>query len=172
MFTVILQEFATRMSTCLSRYPWLLAKHPTLGIVGYAYATTYKARAAYRWTAETSVYVSSSCHRMRVGSKLYKALFAILTRLNIHSLFVCIGIPNEKSMGFHKRLGFENAGLFRRAGFKRGRWIDSMWLQKFLPEGDEHPSSEEPFTEDLQVVIPEPISITGLSTEEVMSFLT
>ena len=156
-----------RMSNCLKKYPWLLAKHPTLGIVGYAYATSYKARAAYRWTVETSVYVSSSAHRLQVGSKLYKSLFAILTRLNIRSVFVCIGIPNEKSIGFHKRLGFDVAGVLRRAGFKRGRWIDSMWLQKFLPEDGDHASSKEPYTEDLDIVIPEPISITDLSHEEI-----
>jgi L-amino acid N-acyltransferase YncA len=165
------KEFSSRITSCLTRFPWLLAKHPTLGIVGYAYATSYKARAAYRWTVETSVYVSSKCHRKQVGSKLYKCLFLILTHLNLHSIFVCIGVPNDKSIGFHKRLGFEDAGLFRRAGFKRGRWIDSMWLQKHLPDGEDNLSAEEPYTEDLDKVIPEPLGITSLSAEEVTALI-
>jgi L-amino acid N-acyltransferase YncA len=169
---VCVQEFAERMRVCSERFPWLLAKHPTLGIVGYAYATSYKARAAYRWTVETSVYVSRDCHRMHVGSKLYKCLFSILTELNIRSIFVCIGVPNENSFAFHRRMGFEDAGLFRRAGFKRGRWVDSAWLQKFLPEQDDpHPSATEPFEEDLDRVLPEPLPVTSLSAEQLEGLL-
>ena len=94
---------------------------------------------------------------------------------------MCIGIPNEKSISFHKRMGFEEAGLFRRAGFKRGRWVDSLWLQKFLPEGGEdsaeggqgqggHPSAQAPYTESDRV-LPEPVSVTALSAEEVLEVI-
>ena len=166
------QEFISRMSICLQKFPWLLAKHPEEGVIGYAYATTYKTRAAYRWTVETSVYVSSLCHRKNVGSMLYKSLFEILTHMGIRSIFVCIGIPNEKSIGFHKRLGFVEAGLFRRAGFKRGRWVDSMWLQKHLPEGEENLSAADPYTEDLTVTIPEPISIVDINSSNLLKIIS
>lgn len=166
------EEFAARISTCRERFPWLLAVHPTLGVLGYAYATSYKARAAYHWTVETSVYVSCASKRMQVGFKLYSALFSILTELNFRSIFVCIAVPNDTSVAFHRRMGFEDAGLFRRAGFKRGRWVDSKWMQKFLPEQDApHLSAKEPFEEDLSLVLPEPRIVTSLTAEELAALL-
>lgn len=170
---IALQEYAARISSCLATHPWLLAIHPSLGVVGFAYASTYKPRAGYRWTAETSLYVSPQCQRKQVGSMLYKGLFSILVHLNIRSLFACIALPNEGSVGFHRRQGFEEAGLFRRAGFKQGRWVDCAWMQFQLPHeedvGHQHQHHQESGCEG--GTPPEPRLLAALTALELVALL-
>ena len=151
------------MTNCLEKFPWLLAIHPSQGIVGYAYASSYKSRAAYRWTVESSVYVSTSCQRKQVGSKLYKCLFSFLEKMNYHTIYAGVGLPHDTSVEFHKRNGFEVAGVMKSAGYKFGKWLDVMWLQKILPFRESGANNEEDTDSDM----PEPLCVSDLTTEEI-----
>lgn len=127
------EEFAGRMTKCLEKYPWLLAYHrETHEIVGYAYASFFKERAAYRWSVESSIYVSSSYSRLGIATHLYDCLFACLKYQNIVNVIAVIALPNDASIQLHEKYSFETVGIFRNIGYKHEKWIDVIYLQKFL----------------------------------------
>jgi phosphinothricin acetyltransferase len=113
---------------------WLVAEEGG-EVIGYAYASQHRARAAYRWAVDVSAYVDSGHRRRGVARDLYRALFE---RLRGHGFRVaCAGVtlPNQASLGLHRGLGFEEIGIYRRIGWKLGRWHDVMWLQLDLEPG-------------------------------------
>lgn len=123
--------FACRLQDCLDNYAWLVCE--VRGeIIGYAYATAYKARAAYRYSASTSVYIKQGYHRQGIGRALYEALFERLKVLGFYTLVAGIALPNAASVGLHKAMGFAEVGVYRSVGYKFGRWQDTMALQKAL----------------------------------------
>lgn len=110
-------------------------------VVGFAYATTHRTRPAYRWTAETSVYVSSAHQGCGVGRELYEALLELLRRQRLQVACAGITLPNDASVALHEALGFERVGVYRRIGYKAGAWRDVGWWQMFLgPAGDGAPA--------------------------------
>ncbi len=121
-----LEEMRERMRSVQTRLPWLVcADGPA--IWGYAYADRFRARAAYRWSVEVTVYVSPGRQRRGVARALYTSLLAALRLLGYRSAFAGIALPNPASVALHEALGFRPAGLFRAAGFKLGRWHDVGW---------------------------------------------
>ncbi len=136
---------ADRIERTLETYPWLVAEDPEGRLVGYAYATELRGRPAYRWSTEVSVYVREGLRRSGVGRRLYGRLFGILTELGYVNAFAGIALPNPGSVAFHERLGFEPIGVYRRVGFKLGRWHDVGWWQKALRPPDARPTSPRPF---------------------------
>ncbi|WP_410612904.1 GNAT family N-acetyltransferase [Amycolatopsis sp. lyj-109] len=101
-------------------------------VAGYAYATRFAERAAYRWSCETSIYLEQGRRRTGAGRALYEALFERLRERGFWRAFAGMTLPNDASAGLHRALGFEPAGVYRRAGWKHGAWHDVAWTQKDL----------------------------------------
>jgi phosphinothricin acetyltransferase len=135
-------ELARRIATALATHAWLVAERDGV-LVGYAYATAYKTRAAYRWTCETSVYVAADAQRGGVGRTLYAALLTRLQARGFRSAVAGMTLPNEASAALHEALGFSRCGVLPRVGWKAGRWHDVALLQRDLgpgPSGADQPA--------------------------------
>jgi phosphinothricin acetyltransferase len=120
-----LGEIARRMSS-RPRLPWLVAESDG-EVVGYAYASRHRSRAAYRWSAECSVYVADGHRGRGVGRLLYERLIHEVHVLGYLSLFAGIALPNGASVRLHEALGFRPIGVFPNVGFKQGAWHDVGW---------------------------------------------
>lgn len=134
-------EFARRIEAGCASYPWLVAEAAGQ-VVGYAYASAHRERAAYRWAADAAVYVGADQRGRGVGGALYRALFELLAGQGIRTVCAGITLPNPASVALHESVGFEPVGVFRRIGFKQGRWHDVGWWQLQLPGGDAEPPAE------------------------------
>ena len=109
-------------------------------LLGYAYAGPFRARAAYRFTVEDSVYVASDAMGRGVGRAVLSAVLDGCEAMGLRQVLAVIGdSANAASIGLHRALGFEPAGVGRSVGFKHGRWVDIVWMQKSLRGGDEFP---------------------------------
>lgn len=105
-------------------------------VAGYAYAGPYRSRSAYRYTVEDSIYVSPDFHRRGVGRALLQALIARCTALGYRQMIAVIGdSANNGSTGLHAELGFAQVALLPAIGFKFGRWVDGVLMQRPLGEG-------------------------------------
>ena len=127
-------EMAARISATLRTHPFLVFEEAGR-VLGYAYGDVHMARAAYRWSANVSVYVAHDAHRRGIGRTLYRGLLAILTRQGFHALFAGIALPNENSVGLHESMGFVHLGTYREVGFKFGRWHDVGWWRLAVADG-------------------------------------
>jgi phosphinothricin acetyltransferase len=122
--------------------PYLVATDPGGAVVGYAYANTFRLRAAYRYTVENSVYIAPDQVGRGVGRRLMMALLARCEAIGLRQVIAIIGDSgNAASIGLHKSLGFELKGVMPGLGFKHGRWVDIVWMQKSLGGGAEQPPS-------------------------------
>lgn len=111
--------------------PWLVIEEAGV-LAGYARASPWKTRPAYRHTVEGSVYVDSRFQRRGHGRRVYEALLAELRSREVHVVLAGIALPNPASIALHERLGFAPAGLMREVGWKFGRWIDvGYWALRF-----------------------------------------
>jgi L-amino acid N-acyltransferase YncA len=131
-----LAEMSRRFGALLAGgYPYLVA---TLEghIVGYAYASAYRPRPAYRFTVENSVYLRPAVHRRGIGQQLLQRLIAECTTRGFRQMIAVIGdSANAGSIGVHTRCGFEMIGTHPNVGFKFGRWLDTVMMQLALGEG-------------------------------------
>ena len=127
-------EMAARIEKCCSRWQWLVAEIDD-AVVGYAYGSQHRERAAYRWSVEVSAYVGRDHHRKGIGRALYDALFAELADKGFCNAFAGITLPNDPSVKLHTSMGFEPIGTFRSIGWKFGRWHDVAWFQRPLRNG-------------------------------------
>ncbi|MFI3161861.1 GNAT family N-acetyltransferase [Streptococcus suis] len=125
------EAFASRIEKTLEKFPYLVAVEEGK-VVGYAYASTYYARAAYDWTVELSVYVSKEARGKGIGSLLYDALEEELTARGFKNFLACIALPNPASLALHKKRGYEQVAHFKNVGYKFYTWHDIVWLQKSL----------------------------------------
>ncbi|MGX5217814.1 arsinothricin resistance N-acetyltransferase ArsN1 family B [Pseudomonas segetis] len=116
-------EMARRIETTIQTYPYFVAQQDGQ-VIGYAYAGQYKAREAYKWSVEVSVYVAAQARRSGVGRALYQELLAKLKQQGFHAAYAGIALPNERSVGLHESLGFVHLGIFPEVGFKHGKWHD------------------------------------------------
>ena len=119
-------------------------------ILGYAYASAFKERAAYDWSAESSVYVSQNAHAFGIGRLLYEALQRTLKAQNIANMNACIACGddeylNDASVRFHERMGFRFVGRFQRCAYKFSRWYDMAWMQKPIGEHLQNQPAMRPF---------------------------
>jgi phosphinothricin acetyltransferase len=126
-------EMSERIARTSEQYPWLIAQDGS-HILGYAYAGQHRARSAYRWAADTAVYVSPEHHRRGVGRALYGALLPLLRRQGLYAAVAGITLPNAASVGLHERMGFVLIGHYRDIGFKQGEWRTVGWWQAQLRE--------------------------------------
>jgi len=109
-------------------------------VVGYAYAAPYRARPAYRFTVENSVYVAHDSHRRGVGKALLDALIEASTEKGFRLMVAVIGDSNQAaSIGLHEAAGFKHAGVFENIGYKFDRWLDTVLMQRALGPGAAKP---------------------------------
>jgi L-amino acid N-acyltransferase YncA len=121
--------------------PYLVADYGD-SLVGYGYCSLYRTRSAYRYTLEDSVYVRADSHGRRVGSALLAELIQRCTGLGYRQLIAVIGdSAHAASIGLHASQGFLPVGTLRSVGFKFGRWVDSVIMQRPLDPGDGAPPS-------------------------------
>jgi L-amino acid N-acyltransferase YncA len=129
-------EMARRMAELLDNgYPYLAAEADG-ELAGYAYAGPYRARPAYRFTVENSVYIAPHSHRRGIGRALLKALIEAAEAGGFRQMIAVIGDSKQTgSIALHAALGFRHAGILRDVGFKHGRWLDSVLMQRALGKG-------------------------------------
>jgi len=113
-------------------------------VVGYAYATAWKGRPAYRWSCEVSVYVEQGRRRTGAGRALYRALFDRLTERGFVVAAAGMTLPNPASAALHRSLGFEDVGTWRGIGHKAGAWHDVHWMQLTLSGEGRPPLPRDP----------------------------
>jgi phosphinothricin acetyltransferase len=124
-------EMRRRIEATSARYPWLVAERDG-AIAGFAYGTQHRARQAYRWTAEVTVYVDPRRQRRGIGKQLYQALLPLLARQRMQVAVAGITLPNDGSVALHESVGFRPVGVFRDFGYKHGAWHDVGWWQARL----------------------------------------
>ena len=137
-------EFAERISTITKEYPWLVCEYNN-EIIGYVYSSKHRARTAYQWSAECTVYLAAGFHRLGLARILYQALFEILKLQNIINVYAGITLPNIKSEEFHKAMGFYHIGTYKNVGYKFNKWHDVGWFQLDLGEHVINPPFPKPF---------------------------
>lgn len=139
------EEFKSRIRLTLERYPYLVAEEGER-IVGYAYASPFKAREAYNWSVETSIYLDRYIRGKGIGTRLYKALEDVLRQQHITGLNACIAYPEiedeyltRNSAQYHAHLGYRLVGEFHHCAYKFERWYNMVWMEKKLIDGNEKP---------------------------------
>jgi phosphinothricin acetyltransferase len=142
-------EMRQRIATTLRACPWLVCEEAD-GVIGYAYASLHKERAAYRWSVDTTVYVRQGRHRSGVGQLLYTSLFGVLARQGFVNAFAGVTLPNPASVGLHKAMGFVPVGTYRGVGFKNGAWHDVAWYHRLLRTPPPEPHSPGPLDEVME----------------------
>jgi phosphinothricin acetyltransferase len=130
-------EMARRREEVLGRgLPYLVAAAEGR-VLGYAYAAPFRARAAYRFTVEDSIYLDPAATGRGIGGRLLAALIEACTAAGARQMMAVIGDSgNAASIAVHERAGFRHAGTFRAVGFKLGRWVDTVQMQRPLGPGD------------------------------------
>ena len=123
--------FALRVESISQTYPYLVCELDR-EMVGYAYASMHRARSAYRFDVDVSVYVKAGAQGNGVGTALYAQLFSLLSLQNYYTAYAGITLPNERSCHLHKKFGFSEIGIHHNTGYKLGKWHDVLWLEKAL----------------------------------------
>ena len=113
-------------------------------LVGYAYATQFRDRAAYGWTAENSIYVHPDWLGQGIGKALLKELCRTAEASGFRQMIAVIGGAEEASVRLHASCGFEEVGRLRAAGWKKGRWLDNVYMQLPLGAGSAEPPGSKP----------------------------
>jgi phosphinothricin acetyltransferase len=128
------EEMARRIEEVRSAsLPWLVALEAQQ-IAGYAYATKWRARSGYRFSAEVTVYLDPVMAGKGIGSRLYRELFPILEANGLHAIVGAIALPNPASIALHERFGMRKVAHFAEVGRKLGRWVDvGYWQRTFAP---------------------------------------
>jgi phosphinothricin acetyltransferase len=134
-------EMAARIDRYGASHVWLVAEREG-EVVGYAYATAFNERPAYRWSTSVSVYVAEDARSRGHGRALYSALFDRLRERGFRMACAGITLPNEASEGLHQTLGFELVGVNREIGWKQGAWRDVGWYQLELSSAPSGPPPE------------------------------
>ena len=136
-------EMTRRMQGLLAgEFPYLAAEVDGV-LAGYAYASLYRTRPAYRFTVENSVYVAPEMHRRGIGKVLLEALIEACTARGFRQMIAVIGDSNQAaSIGVHRACGFEPAGNLKNIGYKFGRWLDTPLMQRALGPGAKTPPPE------------------------------
>ncbi|MEY4951629.1 MAG: hypothetical protein RL299_53 [Pseudomonadota bacterium] len=138
-------ELARRMAKVLTPgWPWLVARGPDGAMLGYAYASQFRDRAAYGFTCEDSIYIRHDCRGQGLGKLLLEALIRACEAYGFRQMIAVIGGAGPASIALHAALGFTHAGTMRSIGRKHGQWLDTVYMQRPLGAGDSAPPDAEP----------------------------
>ena len=132
------EDMAGRIRAVLERgLPYLVAEDEGGAVIGFAYAGPFRPRAAYRYTVEDSVYIAPEAIGKGVGKALVAEVIRRCEAMGLRQMVAVIGDSgNRASIGVHERQGFRRIGLLSAIGFKAGRWVDGVLMQRALGEGD------------------------------------
>jgi L-amino acid N-acyltransferase YncA len=130
-------EMTRRQAALLNNgYPYLTAEIEGV-VAGYAYAGPYRSRPAYKWSVEDSIYVAPQMHRKGIGGLLLARLVAESTQRGFRQMIAVIGDSAQiGSIAVHERAGFNHIGTLRSVGFKHGKWLDTVLMQRALGQGN------------------------------------
>lgn len=126
--SIAVDVMKSRIQNVISNLPWLVYEDDDK-IQGYAYATPWKQRSAYRNSVEISVYVKHDAQKMGIGTKLYTELISKLAGLKKHAIIGGITLPNDPSIRLHEKLGFRKVAEFEEVGYKFGKWLNVGYWQ-------------------------------------------
>jgi L-amino acid N-acyltransferase YncA len=127
-------EMRRRIEACGDDFPWLVACEPDGSLLGYAYASPFRTRPAYRFAVETSAYVDARAHRRGIGRSLYDALLRLVEAQGYTQAIAAITLPNPASVALHEALGFMKVGTYGDVGFKAGGWHSvGLWQRALAP---------------------------------------
>ena len=137
-------DMAQRRRDVLGRaLPWLVAEDASGQVIGYAYCNWFKPRAAYRFSAEDSIYLHPDAVGHGLGRALLDELAAQAQRAGVRKLIAVIGDgANAASIGLHRAAGFAHVGVIGACGWKFGRWLDIVLMEKALGDGSSTPPTE------------------------------
>jgi len=124
-------EMADRITRALHSYDWLVAEVDGR-VLGYAYGSEHRTRAAYRTSCDVAVYVDPRQKRQGIGRSLYETLLPRLKARKMHAAFAGIALPNEASIALHRAMGFDLVGTYKEVGWKMHGWRDVAWFQRLL----------------------------------------
>ncbi len=124
--------------------PWLVARDEDGAVAGYAYASQFRDRPAYRLTCENSVYIREDRRGEGIGRALLALLIVEAERAGFRQMIAVIAGAQPASVRLHAACGFEEAGRMRSVGRKHGQWLDTFYMQRALAAGDSTPPTEEP----------------------------
>ena len=136
-------EMKQRLRTISQRWPWL-ACISNGEVLGYAYASEHRTRAAYQWSVDVTVYIRPRFHRAGIGRALYSALLLLLKLQGFFNAFAGIALPNPASVALHEAMGFRPVGIYRSVGYKLGAWRDVGWWQLPLQDVQDAPELPSP----------------------------
>lgn len=126
-----LEAFRKRMQTVMEYFPWLVCECDKK-IVGYAYCSRFKERAAFGWDCECSVYIDEQYHRRGIATELYNKLFDLIKEQGFYNIYALINASHTSSISLHEKFGFTKEGLYRKTGYKMEQWWDLLILVKRL----------------------------------------
>ncbi|MFA7673161.1 MAG: N-acetyltransferase family protein [Clostridia bacterium] len=141
-----LEAFQQRIKDISSFYPYIVCEMDGT-VIGYAYAHRQRERAAYRWNAESTVYIDNRYTGKGLGKVIYSALIEILMLMNIKNVYAGITVPNAKSEGLHRSLGFEKVGIYENTGYKGDKWLDVLCLVKKIGAYTKDPVEVKPISD-------------------------
>lgn len=131
-----IEEMGHRIRKISEQFPWLVGELDRR-VLGYAYGSKHRQRAAYQWSVDAAVYVRPGSQRSGLGRGLYTSLSRILALQGYRQVYAGIALPNPASVGLHEAVGFEPVGIYRGVGYKLGRWHDvGWWALSLQPESD------------------------------------
>jgi L-amino acid N-acyltransferase YncA len=125
-------EMATRIGEVTAKFPWIVWEEDG-EVLGYAYASSWKSRCAYRHSVESTVYLRPGLGGRGLGYQLYMALLKELQALGLHAAIGGIALPNPASVALHEKCGFQKIGEFIEVGHKFGHWINVGYWQYIFP---------------------------------------
>ncbi|MFS8147216.1 N-acetyltransferase family protein [Rhizobium sp. BR 249] len=129
-------EMMQRFSAIVGQqYPYIAAVDAGENLLGYAYASAFRARPAYRWMVEDSIYLAPEARGRGIGKALLDELIGRCTALGFRQMVAVIGGASPASIAVHLKTGFVEVGLMRGTGYKHGRWLDTMFMQRTLGDG-------------------------------------
>ncbi len=138
-------EIAQRMRKVLDHgWPWLLARDKQSAILGFAYAGQYNPRAGYLYACENSIYLRHDMLGRGIGSKLLAALLEACKACGFRQVIAGIAGTEPGSQALHAKFGFVEVGRLKSVGRKQGQWLDVLYMQRALGQGDQTPPDKEP----------------------------
>lgn len=139
-----LAEFVGRIEKTLTAgFPWIVMESDEGALLGYAYASPFRDRYAYRFCCESTIYMHPDSRGRGLGKQLYETLLAVLARQGYVAVIGGLAVPNAASEALHRSLGFKTVSIHERIGFKFGHWLNLCLTQKDLPHPDP-PATEKP----------------------------
>jgi phosphinothricin acetyltransferase len=135
---VSVEEMQRRMEMVQEHFPWLVYEKEGK-VVGYAYCSKFKERAAFQWDCECSVYIDEDYHRQGIATALYDKLFDLIQKQGYYTIYALITNSHNSSISLHKKFGFHETAVYEKTGYKMGKWWDLLVMEKRLRSFDAVP---------------------------------